>query len=931
MTAMAPSAPGTTPGSAPGSASRRGPSASHPPRLFRWVLYAALPTSVVAEAIAGDLEQEFRSRLPNQAKRWYRRQVMMVLLRSTGDRLRGRSWFRLPPSTGSGAPGTAGGVGGRGGRRGGPFGGWTPGRDLCFALRMLVQRPVFAATAIVTLAVGIGANTAIFSVTNALLLRPVPAISEPAGLVTIARGTENFFVDVAYGAFERVRTGSSTLDGVAGFDSAIVVIRDAGEPEVVGAMQVTGNYFDVLGVRPALGRFPRPDESFYPEVADAVVIGYDLWQRRYGGRDVIGERLLVNGYPTEIIGVAAEDFGGHVVLRRHDLFVPLGLPASGLHGPPQLDAVTSGYMSLIGRIASGVTIEAVRAELTSLGDAFYADNGRSEPYNLRVDAYTGLPGADQASIGMFFLLLTVIVGMVLVIACVNVANMLLSRATDRTREIAIRLSVGATRGRVVAQLLTESTVLFALGALAGSAVAIWTTELIMARALPQQMALTFALDVGPDARVIGFVAAVALVGGLIFGLLPALAATRPGVLAAVRSGGRAARRSRVRGLLVGAQMATALVLLIGAGLMVRALQAARDVDLGFRTDATYSLALDLELAGYDAPRSEIFYRQLLERVRALPTVEAAATARKLPLGSQSSMGGIYPEGIQGPDGNGFSVNFNRVSDDYFQTIGMSLAAGRGFDATDTAASRRVAVINETMAARIWGAESAIGRRFTRRQGEEAVEYEVIGVTTDALYHGLMEEVPRFVYFAASQMPDSLAFVIVRTDDPQTAFGGIRAAVESLDADVPLLRISSFDEMVEGYYFAQQIAAWVAGVVGIVGLLLGAVGIYGVTAYATGQRSQEIGVRMALGARAADVVGLVMRSELRAPLAGALAGLLASVALGTLVEALLFGVSPLDPATYLAVLLLLGGVASVAILLPARRATRLDPVSTLRAE
>ena len=588
-------------------------------------------------------------------------------------------------------------------------------------------------------------------------------------------------------------------------------------------------------------------------------------------------------------------------------------------------------MVLLGRLAADANLEAARQELGVLGDRFYAAGGIDEPYRIRVEPYGAVPGSNRSMVALFFFMLMVIVGMGLAIACVNVANMLMTRAAERRREIAIRMSIGAGRGRVARQLLTESILLFALAGGAGLLLTVWATEVLVAWYLPRFTGVRLYLDVSPDVRVFGFVFAVVALTGVVFGMAPALSATRCGSAIVLRSGAGHLKRSRLRAVLVGGQMATAMVLLVAAGLMVRAVGALSATDLGFDVDGVYTVQFDLELAGYDVGRSRIFYDELLEEVRAIPRVEAAATARKPPMASRSNMSGIFPDGVEAPSEYGFGVDFNRVSADYFRTAGIALLEGREFGGFDAADSPRVAIVNAAMARRVWPDDSAVGKRFTRGTGADATRYEVVGVAADVNYHDFVERTPNFLYLASTQNPDSIAYLIVRSDDLEGTVGAVRAAASRLDADVPVVEVQPMREVVDAYSMGQRLAAWVAGVVGLVGLLLGAVGVYGVTSFGVAQRTHEIGVRMALGAKASDVRRLMLRSGMRAPLGGMMLGLVAAAGFAQLLDSFLYGLSTVDPTTYVAVVLVLGAVALGATLLPARRAAATDPVETLRAD
>jgi predicted permease len=898
-----------------------------PPALGRWLLRRLLPAGIIAEGIAGDLEQEYAAR-PRPI--WYLRAVIGIILLSLRDRLRGRSWFApTAPRAGRG-PAASGSDAGSPNPRRAPLEEALL-QDLRFALRTLAQRPLFTAVAVATLALGMGVNLAIFSVINGLLLRPVPLIEHPETLVEIARGRASEYEDVSFPALRMVRDSTVTLTDVAGWDGIELSYRDpgAGEAVVISGREVTGSYFSVLGVEPAVGRLFGPD-SFWPDVEAEVVITDHLWQERYGGADdVVGRTVLINGVPATIIGVTPEGFAGHQVLVQRDVFVPIGMAAPGMMSARELESPTAGYMVLIGRLARGTGIDAARQELATLGERFSTDNGIDGPYAFRIDPYAGIPVTDRSTVALFFAMLLLISAVVMAIACVNVANMLLARGLERRRELAIRMSLGAGRGRVVRQLLTESTLLFLAAVAAALLVSGWVTDLLVRLYLPQTLTTRLLLDVSPDWRVLGFASLLTALTALVFGLAPALSASRAAGRT-IRSRSARLPTPRLSSFLVGAQMALSLLLLVAAGLMGRTLAALESADLGFDVDGIYLVKLDVEHVGYDLDRTRAFYTELLDEVRAVPGVAAAATSRKPPLATASTIRGIFPDGVEPPRPEGFSAHFNRVSTEYFRTAGIPLLRGREFEPSDTADAPRVAIINATMAERIWGAGEALGRRFTLGSGSAARRYQVVGIAADAHYHSFVEKTPDFLYLAAAQSPDTTGHVMVRGHMAST-LDAVRARVSRVDADVPIAEIMTVREEVDGFAMAQQLAAWFAGAVGAVGLLLGAVGVYGVTAFAVGRRTHEIGVRMALGACASDVRHLLLRRGLRAPLLGMIVGLALAAGAARLLESLLYGVSASDPLTFVVVSAVLGGVALLATLLPAHRAARLDPSRTLRAE
>ena len=810
-------------------------------------------------------------------------------------------------------------------------------QDIRFALRGLRKSPGFSALAIVTLALGIGANAAIFSVVNGLMLRPLPGIAAPHRLVDIIQGRErDDFVSVSYPIFEHLRNNSETLSDIAAFDVASIAIGGEGVPDVYFGLQVTGNYFSVIGAVPEAGRFFAPEESWYPRVEDAVVISDDLWERRYGrDRDVLGKTLLINGYPATLIGVAPRGFGGHVAAAKIDVYVPLGLPAPELHRD-NLQRPRDSVLEVLGRLADGATPASATAEVQALANGFIrAEEGPEASYPLRVVLNGAIPGPVRDGAAAFFLILTVVVGLLLVITCVNVANMLLAKATQRSREVAVRLSMGASRRRLVRQLLTESLLLASLAAAAGGLLAVWISRLLMALQPPVLPfpGMRLELDFSPDARVLAYVVTVTGITTLAFGLVPALRATRPDLVAALKDAGAGgvSPGSRLRSVLVAGQMATTIVLLIGAGLFLQAIRSAQTIDTGFETANVHVGTFDLGLNGYSQAAASRFFDELVERAALLDGVEAASVAGKMPLAGASGSP-MYVDGHVRPDGGEeFSLHYQSVSADYFRALRIPLHSGRTFADRDDAGAPTVAIVNQTLAERFWPGEPAAGKSFSLGQGQPV---EVIGVVADARYHGLVEPTPYFAYFSHRQRPHNDMVLHLRVE-PEAAMAPIWEGVVSiagdLDPAVPMLAAAPLTEALEIFSFPQRLAAWITGVIGLFGLILGAIGTYGVTAYSVSRRSREIGVRIALGACLTDVRGMMLRQGLRAPAAGMLIGLGLAAGLTRFLGAFLVDVSPLDATTFATVVLLLGAVAVIATLAPARRAARVDPVVTLRSE
>lgn len=812
-------------------------------------------------------------------------------------------------------------------------------QDLLFAGRMLRKKPGFAAVAVLTLALGIGATTSIFSLVNGVLLKNVPGLEHTAGLVLVNQtGRNGGFVDLSYPVFTFLRDNSDATQDLAAFAVRPLGVGRGDNPQVHGTLAVTGNYFSLLGLQPHAGRFPAPEVSFFPNAASTVVISHHLWETRFGADPaILGETLHANGRPVEVIGIAPVGFRGHHAGLKVDVFVPLGLDIPGLESAASLQNPGSAVIEVMGRLREGVSSAQAQVALTTLATRYIQDQiPGAQSYDVRVDEWAAVPPTIRVGVTAFLAVLMTIVTVVLVMACVNVAGMLLSRTTERRSEIGIRLAMGAGRRRIVRQLVTESLVLFAVAGALGILFSRWATNVLFALRPPLPPGFVVDLDVSPDWRVMGFAITTAMVTGVLFSLTPALNATRPGLVQALRDDPATARpgRSRLRGFLVGTQMAATLLLLVVAGLFVRALSTMEELDPGWRADGVYAVSLDLELTGTSPERGRALYADLLERVGRVPGVDATTLARKLPLGGRSSFGAVNAAGVEAPAGqNGFAAFLNRVSAGYFQTLGIPLLRGRDLGPTDVQGAPLVAVINQTMAGRLWPNQPAIGKQFYVGGVGEGPAYEVVGVVGNAKYSQLGEEPLNFYYLSYQQFYDPQMTLHVHAADgsAEDVMAGMRTAIRELDSSLPVPAVESLAESLEIFFLPQRVASWVAGVMGLVGLVLGAVGVYGVTAFAIGQRTREIGVRIALGARASDVLRMIVRQGMRAPIVGMVIGFAAALAVTRFLGGLLAGVSPFDPLTFVAVGAGLIAVALTAIVIPARRAARLDAVGALRVE
>jgi predicted permease len=811
-------------------------------------------------------------------------------------------------------------------------------QDLRHTLRAFAARPIFTLLAVVTLAIGIGASTAIFSLVNAVVFKGVPGLQPPSGLVEVSRDMEGQFFDLAYPVIQHWRESSDSTTDLAAFSVTPLSLAGDPEPSVHTGYEVTGNYFSMLNLRPTIGRFFDPVRSFYPRVDSEAVVSHWLWTTRFDADpEVVGRVIRINGHPATVIGVGPPDFRGHQTPMLVDLFVPVGMPAPGLETAASLDSPWADVLEVFGRLAPGRSASEAAEELGLLADRLLREidpDYSDQSFRARVLSWEPVPAAARSAIKAFLIVLMGIVGLALAITCTNVASLVLSRVTERRGELTTRLALGATRGRIARQLLTESLVLFLAGGAVGLALAAGLLRALLIFEPPLPPGFAVELDLSLDWRVYLFGLLLSVVSAVVFGLLPGLKVASHDWLAGLKeqSAATTGTRMRLRQALVGLQVGVTVLLLVVAGLFARALGSMRSLDPGWDAAGVWVMPIDLELAGYTDERGELFYEQLMERVRGLP-IQHATLASKLPLAGRSTLGDVNVEGVVPPDGQrGFRVFFNRVAPGYFDTMQVSLLQGRDVDASDVAESPRVAVINRAMAQRFWPDGSAIGRRFHTGTVAEGTPFEVVGVVENAKYNGLVEETPHFVYLPYRQRYNHQMTLHVRVDrDAGTVVLGMREAVRTLDPGLPVQSVMPLDEALQAFFLPQRLASWVGGVLGLVGLLLAAIGVYGAAAFAAAQRRREIGVRMALGARPGDVIRLLLRQGLTGPLAGAIAGLLIAAVVTRPLRDLLAGVSAIDTITFAGVLLGIVVVSGVAVLVPASRAARTEPAVTLRRE
>ncbi len=811
--------------------------------------------------------------------------------------------------------------------------------ELRYALRLLRQAPLFTLVAGLVVALGIGAVTTIFSAANGLAFRPLPGAGAPDRLVEIhrtqkgGRGSHS----ASYPYYRALRDRRESLSGLAAWSMLALTVRtnDQEGTRALGNL-VSGNYFEVLGVRPAAGRFFVPDEDRVPGARPVVVLSHAFWSRAFGSDPgVVGRPVSINSHPFTIVGVAPRGFHGVYAALSTDVWVPMMMQGQVRGTGDLLSSAGSTWLELIGRRREGVGFDQVRAELATATAAFA---GKDEPADLArfsdvsVESLGAVPAEANGPFLGFLTLLLAASGLVLAIASVNITGMLLARATARRREILVRLSLGASRARIVRQLLIESLVLFALGSAGGILLAEWGTRALERIPIPVDVPIT--LELTPDLRVLSFAVATALLSGLLFGLVPALQGTRLDLASPLRAEapGAGRKRSRTRNALVIGQISLSLLLLVAAGLFLRALDRGQRVDPGFDAAQVATASFDTRTYGYGEERARQFYADLRTRLAGRPGVEAVSYARVLPLSGNRTGDEFRVDGAAagpGVEGDGAEVMlFAEVDVDYFAALHMPLLSGRGFAATDGPKAAGVVIVNETLARRFFPGGGALGRTIHR--GKDPLT--IVGVAHDAKVASLSDGVEPFLFLPVAQSFSPELNLMVRSKgDPAGVAAMIRNEVRALDPGLPRAEVTPLSVITSLALLPQRVAALVTGLLGLVGLLLAAVGLYGVIAYSMNQRGREIGVRMALGATAGNVVQMVLKESARFVAIGLSIGIALALAATWLMKPFLFGVSATDAATYLAVSAVLTAVALLASYLPARRAAAADPMEVLRTE
>jgi len=813
--------------------------------------------------------------------------------------------------------------------------------DLRHAFRLLARSPVFTATAVLSMALGIAAASTIFTLTDALLFAPTAGVRNAGEVVDIGRGNQGSgFDNMSHPAFVYLRDHTQTLAGMAAvnFSGGPMSLGENGGSERIIGTLVSGNYFDVLGTRAALGRFFRPDEDAVPGERPVAVLTHDFWMRRFGGDPRILQRTLrINNREFSVVGVAEPGFKGSSLVGT-DVWVPMAMVAvaRGLATSDLLTEVRGVWHVAIGRLKPGVSRAQALAELNTLMEQYKASQPLANPrHTVAIEPTSRVPGPVRTPFLGFVGLLFALTGALVAIACSNVAGMLMARAATRRREIATRLALGASRGRLLMQLFTETTVLFAMAGLAAVPLIFWLVSLLegFRPALPFDLNLHLAVNL----RVVLFAMGIALATALTFGLAPARQALRGDVAPALHGVNATVdrRRFRLRHGLVVAQVALSLMLVVTAVLFLRTLRNAASVDPGFTTANIQLASLDVGLSGFREQRAVDLIGRMQARVAGISGVTSVAAGRMIPLqGGSLGLGRIRIPGRQaGPEGSDvLDADWNVVSPEYFETIGMRVVEGRGLLATDRADAPMAAVVNETFARTAWPGQPAIGQRFMQQtRDSEERPVEVVGVVVDAKYRYVTDPPTPFVFVPLAQQPMTDMTLFVRHAEGRQVAQEIRAAVAQVESSVPVMFLQSFEDAAAIGLVPQRVAAWIAGGVGTMGVFLAALGLYGLMAFLVTQRTREIAIRMALGASTVDVHSMVMKQAAWLGASGGIIGLLLAAAVGTLMQSLLVGVPPADPVSFGFTAALFAVVLAAACWSPARRASRTDPAVALRAE
>ncbi len=820
-------------------------------------------------------------------------------------------------------------------------------QDVRYAVRMLVKNPGFSVIAILSLALGIGANTTIFTVVNAILLHPLPVkdVSRVVELDTIDTKTRVTTANltklgISYPNFQDFAREQQHFSGISCFVGPFPFTWSGGaEPKQVSGQMVSANYFDVLGLRPTVGRFFLPDEDTKPGGNDVVVMSYSLWANKFGSDlGVVGKILTLNATSYRVIGVAPRGFKGAFTFgNAEQIWVPVSMYPQVLAGFFKDNFNDRRFLAtiVIGRLKPGATSSEAEASLKTIASRleteFPKDNAsRSVTLTPLMEAAVGVNNRDQIVLAGG--LMMGIVALVLLIACVNLANLLLAQSASREKEIGVRAALGASPRRVMRQLLTESLVLAIISAIVGFAIAYGGRAALWSFRPP--LLEDGDVDLSFDSRVLLFTIGVALFTAVIIGIIPAIKAARPNLVDALNLGGRGGtvgwRRNPFRSLLVVSEIALALVALIGAGLFIRSLQNAQRIVPGFESKKLFVFAFDLGALHYEEGRAQQYFRAAIERAKASPGVESATIASNFPLGGGLSRT-VFPEGQDETSGyRGTLTQLDDVAPNFFETLRIPLVAGREFNDSDRKDTNQVAIVNEAMAKQFWPEQNAVGKRF-HFFGETQLR-EVVGVVRNTVVNTFGEDPQPVAYLPLTQDYSAAASMQVRTSGrPEPVIATVRSQVQSLDTNLALTNMTTVGELIDQGLWAPRVGAGLLSIFGGLALVLAVVGVYGVLSYSVNQQTREIGIRMAMGAQSGRVLRLVVGQGMKLALAGLVLGLVAAFAATRVLSSLLFGVSAHDPLTFGGVALVLAVAAVLACYIPARRATKVDPMVALRHE
>ena len=824
-------------------------------------------------------------------------------------------------------------------------------KDIRYALRWMRRSPGFSAVAILSLGLGVGVNTAMFSLVDSLLFRPLP-VSSPGSLVDVftTGGDGDEYATTSYQDFLDLKAQNTVFTDMIGYSPMFAPLSLGDRSRIALGQVVTSNHFSMLGVRPFLGRLLVPSDDD-PGAERVVVLSHRMFQREFGGdRAVVGKPITLRGLSYTIVGVAPPEFNGVIALLNPELWLPIAhveeVEPAGINdnvpspGKTRLERRGSRWMFVKGRLKPGTTAEQANANVAVIGRQLEAANPQTnedrkmaavptEQVRLLVPQAGGILSIGAAG-------LMTIVGLVLLIACANVAGMLLARASARRREISLRLAIGASRGRLIQQLVIEGALLGLLGAVAAVALAWALVQAIQGIQLP--LPVNVAFDLRIDGRVLTFSIVLAAATGMLAGLLPAFKASAPSLIGDLRgeapAGQIGRRRFTLRDVLVVSQVASTAVLLVVAGLLLRSLGASQRADVGFDPRGLAAISLDTDMVRYSAERSAVFWREALTRVRALPGVQSAGfVSPSLPFGFNFSQSEMRPDSRVYAEGQRAEIIENTmISPTYLDTLGVPIVDGRGIAETDVAGSPDVIVINETMARTFWPQESAVGHTVQVLNGSQTRTYRIVGVAANHKQHGVLERAAPFVYFADSQRPNPYKFLVARTSGAaQTLLLDMRRELLALEPGLVFMGNSTMEETMGLSLMPARAGAVLAVAFGGLGTLLAAIGLYGVIAFSVARRTREIGIRMALGARPAGVLSMVMTQGFVIVAAGLIVGSLLAAAAASALRGLLYGITPFDPIAWGMAVAAMVAASALANFVPARRAMRVDPMTALRIE